>query len=99
MSTVKQLLKKIELDLEKVIENANSDDEVAVYSNTLDRLRELNNDSSGVEISGDSAAQYERVFAECYHILLELEKSRTLTTNAAPLLNDLDEFEDYLIGK
>lgn len=38
MSTIKQLLKKIELDLEKVIDNANSDDEVAVYSNTLDRF-------------------------------------------------------------
>lgn len=104
MSTIERLLKKIELDLQKAIDSSEAGisvvDEGAVYCRTLARLRE-----AGIEIAvGDDdaktrevASQYEDIFAECYHQLLELEKTRALTTVEAPLLNDLDEFEDYLI--
>ena len=94
MSTSEELLKKIESDLEVADKGAQSAVETEIYRRALNELRRVHN------IQGDLVAtQYEAIFAECYHQLLELQKTRFFTTSEIPLLNDLDEYEDYLIGE
>ena len=94
MSTSEELLKKIESDLEVAAKGAQSDDETEIYRRTLIELRRVHNIQEDL-----GATQYETIFAKCYHRLLELQKTRSLTTSEIPLLNDLDEYEDYLIGE
>lgn len=94
MSTSEELLKKIGSDLEIDAKGAQSADKTEIYRRTLNGLRRMHDTQGDI-----GATQYEAIFAECYHQLLELQKTRSLTTSEIPLLNDLDEYEDYLIGE
>lgn len=86
MSTSKELLKKIESDLEVAAKGAQSADETDIYRGTLNELHRVHDSQEDL-----GTTQYEAIFAECYHQLLELQKTRSLTTSEIPLLNDLDE--------
>lgn len=44
-----------------------------------------------------SILEFRELFTDCYHELLELEKSGKLTVDEMVLLNDIDAWEDYKI--
>lgn len=87
-----RLLKKIKADLKQLIAHGsgeNVDLSADVFGVTLSKLNALDLASFN--------ADDESIFSDVYRQLLDLQDRRSLNVYEAPLLNDLDELEDYLI--
>ena len=82
--TKEKLLQKIKEDLDNL---SNTD---PIYQKALKDLNQIN--------AENSVQQIKAALVDCYHKLITLEKTGQLTVNETVLLNDIENWEDFILS-